>query len=74
MKYRGFEDSLEYRSMPKWLKRIYIYVYKSNPKDFADFLEKAKDKPKDFLKKALKRNNVQICNLTKEKLEKELFR
>jgi hypothetical protein len=73
-KHKGFEYTKEFRTMPKWLKKIYIYIYDRNPVEFAALIEKAKNKPKDFLKKALRRNNTNINNLTKEQLEKELYR
>lgn len=73
-KYRGFEDSLEYYQMPKWLKIIYHYVYQRNPIQFASFIEQARNRPKDFLKKALRRNNVTIYQLTESLLVKELNR
>ncbi|MDW7668884.1 MAG: hypothetical protein SCJ93_08675 [Bacillota bacterium] len=55
-------------------QKIYIHIYNRNPVDFASLIENAKNKPKDFLKKALRRNNTNINNLTKEQLEKELYR
>lgn len=73
-KYRGFEDSQEYRGMPKWLKDIYHYVYKRNPIRFAVFIEEATNHPKDFLKKAFKRNNVTIYEITEKQLLNELHR
>ena len=73
-KHRGFEDSLEYRHMPKWLKEIYHHVYEQNPIRFAAFLEQAINHPKDFLKKALKRNGTTIHDLTEYQLLKELNR
>ena len=65
---------LEYRHMPKWLKEIYHHVYEQNPIRFAAFLEQAINHPKDFLKKALKRNGTTIHDLTEYQLLKELNR
>ena len=60
--------------MPKWLKEIYHHVYEQNPIRFAAFLEQAINHPKDFLKKALKRNGTTIHDLTEYQLLKELNR
>jgi len=73
-KHKGFDHTKEFRSMPNWLKKIYIHVYDKNPVEFATFIEKAINKPKDFLKKALRRNKTTIYDLTKEQLEKQLYR
>ena len=73
-KHKGFENSQEYLTMSNWLKNIYFYVYNCNPIEFAHMIELAKNKPKDFIKKALKRNNVTIFELTKKQLEKEINR
>ncbi|MBM7560886.1 DDE-type integrase/transposase/recombinase [Fusibacter tunisiensis] len=73
-KHRGFEDSYEYHSMPNYLKNIYHHVYKQNPIEFAAFLNLAKNRPKDFLKKALRRNTVSIHDLTENQLLTELNR
>jgi hypothetical protein len=37
-KHRGFEYTKEFRTMPKWLKKIYIHIYDRNPVDFATLL------------------------------------
>ena len=73
-KHNGFEYSFEYRSMPNYLKNIYRYVYEQNPIRFAIFLKLAKNRPKDFLKKALTRNKVTIYELTETQLMMELNR
>lgn len=73
-KHRGFEDSYEYHSMPNYLKNIYHHAYKQNPIEYAAFLNLAKNRPKDFLKKALRRNTVSIHDLTENQLLTELNR
>ena len=60
--------------MPNYLKNIYQYVYEQNPIRFAIFLNLAKNRPKDFLKKALTRNKVTIYELTETQLMMELNR
>ena len=60
--------------MPKWLKNLYIEIFNEDTESFISFLELAKGKQKDFLKKCLRRNQIEFHDLTVELLKKELKR
>jgi transposase len=74
MKPQGFTYSEEYRSMPKWLKTLYIQIFNEDTASFISFLEYAQGKQKDFLKKCLRRNQIEYHELTVELLHREIER
>ena len=63
-----FKYTKEYLSLPKWLKLIFEHSFKSNTEAFYIFIKFFKKKPKDIIKKYMRRKNKTYSQLTKEEL------
>ncbi|NBG89521.1 IS21 family transposase [Isachenkonia alkalipeptolytica] len=63
-----FIKSLEYKSMPKFLKILFQHAFKENPKHFSAFMSLLFGQPKNLIKKYCKRKQIHYNQLTSEEL------
>lgn len=73
VKSNAFQNSLEYRSMPKHLKLIFNKAFNKNPHSFLEFLAEIENKGKRKLRKFAYKNEYQPNYIFRKKLTQLLL-
>ena len=70
-KSEGFINSEEYESLPSWLKKLFNRTFERQTSHFISFLQLLEAKPKNTVKKRLRRNKITYNELKPKYSEKK---